>query len=243
MLYLYLKIILNIFIILFIRDIKNKIIEKNSSFEYYFCHTLKKFFHSNINYNCSNDRLPNINFYDNIEEYKKNINIFLNIKKTKIENIFLLLAILPILKNNSTIIYRINNKDIFNLFKKIFIYKKIKNKIIKINENDFHYFNENFNHFLGYKWELIPKKNIINNLRYIINNFYNESCLEIFDKSLNLNFKYFIKKKKNKLSSKDINNLFSKFFAYLFIFIVFIENIGIYEKEKCVGKGSTGRVS
>lgn len=220
MLYLFIKIILNIFIILFIKDIKNKIVEKNSSFENYLCFTLNKFFYSKENYNCSNEQFLNRNFYDDIEEYKKNINILLSIKKTKIENIFLLLAIMPILKNNSTILYKINNKDIFNLFKKIFINKKIKNKIIKIYENDFHYFNKNFNHFLNYKWEFIPKKIILNNLRYIINNFYNESCLEIFDKSLNLNFKYFIKKEKNKLSSNDINNLFSKFFVYLFNFIV-----------------------
>lgn len=220
MLYLFFKITLNIFIILFIKDIKNKTIEKNSSFENYLCLTLNKLCYSKINYNCSNEQFSNRNFYENIEEYKKNINILLNIKKTKIENIFLLLAIMPILKNNSTILYKINNKDIFNLFKKIFINKKIKNKIVKICENDFHYFNENFYHFLRYKWELIPKKIILNNLRFIINNFYNESCLEIFDKSLNLNFKFFIKKEKNKLSSNDINNLFSKFFVYLFNFIV-----------------------
>lgn len=127
---------------------------------------------------------------------------------------------MPFLKNNSTLIYKINNKEIYNLFKNISINKKIKKKNIIINSKDFHYFNENLNYFLNYKWELIPKQNILNNLRYIINNFYNGSCLEIFDKSLNLNFKYFIESEKKVLSSNDINNLFSKFFVFYLILLL-----------------------
>ena len=54
------------------------------------------------------------------------------------------------------------------------------------------------------------KKKILNNIRSIINNYYNESCLEIFDKSLNLNFKYFIQNKRKKFSLESINDLMSK---------------------------------
>lgn len=40
------------------------------------------------------------------------------------------------------------------------------------------------NYLLNYKWELSPEKFILDNLRYVLNNFYNESNFEIFQKSL-----------------------------------------------------------
>ena len=50
-------------------------------------------------------------------------------------------------------------------------------------------------------------------VRYIINNYYNESFLEIFDKALNLNLRLYIQNKKNKFSLKEIKQLMSKLFS------------------------------
>ena len=72
------------------------------------------------------------------------------------------------------------------------------------------YLLEKFNDLINYKWEFIPNKELLNNIRYIINNYYNNSYLEIFDKSLNLNFKYFLRSKKDYLSLRELNALMSK---------------------------------
>ena len=72
------------------------------------------------------------------------------------------------------------------------------------------YLLEKFNDLINYKWEFIPNKELLNNIRYIINNYYNNSYLEIFDKSLNLNFKYFLRNKKDYLSLSELNALMSK---------------------------------
>lgn len=45
---------------------------------------------------------------------------------------------------------------------------------------------------------------------YIINNYYNKICLEIFDKALNMNLNLYIRNKKKKISFKEINRLMSK---------------------------------
>ena len=129
-----LLIIINFFIIY---ELKDKIIEE--PIEYYFHYILCKYFFFERNYNCKNQIFTNKNFYDNIIEINKNNEILINIKKTKIENIFLLIGIMPFLKNKSLINYQINNKAIFKLFKIIFI-NKIFKKTIKISENDFFFF-------------------------------------------------------------------------------------------------------
>ena len=214
---------IKLYIIFFILSILNipdyKIIMDNNSLDYYFSYSLCKFFYFEINYNCTNNIFIDNNFYQNIMNIYQNINLFISIKKAKIENIFLLIGIMPFLKNNSSIIYKINKKEIFKLFKNIFKYKKIKNKIIKLNEYDFQNFIKIFKDLINYKWELIPKNKILNNIRYIINNYYNESFLQIFDKSLNLNFKYYFQEKKQNLSLKDINYLMSKTYKYIIYFI------------------------
>lgn len=213
--YLFIKFF--IIILILIINQKNKINQDNNSLEYYFISSICKFLHFKTNYNCSKNIFIDDNFYEQISEINSNINLFINIQKTKIENIFLLIGVIPFLKNNSTIIFRINKKEIYQLFKNIFIYKKINNKIIKIYEYDLQYLNEKFNDLMNYKWEFIPKKIMINNFRYIINNYYNEYCLEIFDQSLNLNYKYYIHNNKNKLSLEDIKDLMSKFLYYIII--------------------------
>ena len=149
------------------------------------------------NINCKNQILKDKNFYDDIKEKTTTINIMINIKKTKIKNILILIGLLPFLKYNSNILYKINSKEKKIIYLKNYHKKKIKNRIIKINENDFHYFIENFNGLINNKWKLIPDENIVNNIRYIVNNYYNESCKEIFDKSLNIDFESYILNKKS----------------------------------------------
>ena len=145
-------------------------------------------------------------------EINRNINLLINVKKSKLENILLLLGIIPFLKNNSTLSYKINNKEINFFFKKTFKNKRIKYKIIKFDYNDLNIFNEKINELLNYKWELIPEKFILDNLRYVIDNFYNESSFEIFQKSLNKNYAFFIKIKKKEMTYENIESLLSKLF-------------------------------
>jgi hypothetical protein len=45
-------------------------------------------------------------------------------------------------------------------------------------------YNEKINELLNYKWELFPEKFMLDNLRYVLNNYYNESNFEIFQKLL-----------------------------------------------------------
>ena len=175
---------------------------------------------------------------NNLNSINNNINLLLNFNKTKIENIFILIVLMPFLKTTLKIKKTKKRIEFFELIKYIFN-KTENNYYIKINPCDFHFFIKQFNNTINYQWELIPQTNIINNLRYILIKYYNEVCLEIFDKSLNFNFEFYIKVNKNKLKFNEIYNLLSKFDLYLII----LENIGIYKKEKFIGKGTTGFVS
>ncbi len=134
----------------------------------------------------------------------------INIKKTKIENILLLIGIVPFLNKKSIIIFKINEKNLFFLLKNIFKDRTLNNRIVEISKNDFHYFIDNFNEFVNYNWELIPNKDLINNIRYILNKYYNQFCRDIFDKSLNNNFMNYIHKINNKLSFEKLEDLLSK---------------------------------
>lgn len=196
--------------------IKNK--EDKNSLEDCFTQILCKYFHFERNYNCYNNLFNNMHIYDDIIEINQNIELMLNIKKTTIENIFLLIGIFPFLKNNSTITFTIKDKKIYKLFKSIYKNKKFKRNI-RINKYDFHLFNKKFNELINYKWELIPNQNVSKTIRYIINNYYNEICLYIFDKSLNLNFKYYIENNKYKLSEKQIQNLMCKIISYIYFIV------------------------
>ena len=110
-------------------------------------------------------------------------------------------------KNLST---NIKNKEIYNYIKKIFKNKRIKHKIIKLNYNDFYKFNEKLDELLSYKWELIPEKVMLDNLRYIINNYYNESNFNIFQKSLYVNYDLYIQRKRKEITYSDLVSLLSK---------------------------------
>jgi hypothetical protein len=141
----------------------------------------------------------------------------MNIKKSKLENIVLLLGIIPFLKNNSTLSYKINNKGIYKLFKKIFN-KAIISKVIKFDYSDLYIFNKKMKKILYYEWELIPKKYMLDNLRFIINNYYyNETNLDIFQESLNLNYKSYILNKKNEMTYDEIKNFLSKLIIIYFL--------------------------
>ena len=142
-------------------------------------------------------------------------NSLLKIKASKIENVILLVEIMPLLKKD-LLIYLNNNKDLFKLFNKIFYEKEIfNNNTLRITRKDIYYLIVNFNELWNYKWEVFPELEEINKVRYIINNYYNESFLEIFDKALNLNLRLYIQNKKNKFSLREIKQLMSKLFSFL----------------------------
>lgn len=183
-----------------------------NNLENYFSQSICKILYFTINYNCSLNLFTNNDFYEDIKEINSNIDILINIKISKLESIFLLLGIIPFLKNNSTLSYKINNKEIYNFIKELFKNKnkKINHKIIKLNFIDFKTFNEKLEELLNYKWELIPKKIILDNIRYIIDNYYNESNFDIFQKSLYMNYNIYIQLKKKEIAFNNLVNLLSK---------------------------------
>lgn len=176
----------------------------------YFSQSICKILYFTINYNCSLKLFTNKDFYEDIKEINSNIDLLINIKISKLENIFLLLGIIPFLKNNSTLSYKINNKEIYNFIKELFKNKKIIHKIIKLDFIDFKAFNEKLEELLNYKWELIPEKIILDNIRYIIDNYYNESNFDIFQKSLNMNYNFYIRLRKKEITFNNLVNLLSK---------------------------------
>jgi hypothetical protein len=184
--------------------------------ETYFSQSICQFLFFTINYKCSMNFFLNDNIYNDILEINSNVKILINIKKTKLENIFLLLGIIPFLKNNSTLSYKINNKGIYKFFKDI-LNKRIKYKIIKFGYNDLHSFNKMMKNLLYYDWELIPKKLMLDNFRYIVNNYYNDSSLILFQESLNMNYKSYIQNKRNEMSYDELKNLLSKLIIINFI--------------------------
>lgn len=161
---------------------------------------------NNLNYNITNEYY----FIETIKKIEKNCgSLILKIKKSKIENIFILLVLYPFLKNNSVILYKLKNIEDYNKLNYIFNIKKFK-KILRINIKDINYLIEQIKNKIYYVWEIFPSLDLLKKIRYIINNYYNEFILEIFDNSLNLNMENYIKKNKNDLNSDKIYNLMSK---------------------------------
>ena len=192
---------------------KNEVIDLND----YFSHAICQLIIFNLNYKCSVSFFTNTNFYNDILDINNNINLLINIKKPKLENILVLLGIIPFLKNNSTLSYKINNKGIYKIFKTI-IKKEIKYNIIKLDFNDFLSFNKKIKKLLYYKWELIPKQFILENIRYIINNYYDEPNLAVLEKSLNMNYKLYIQNKKFEMTNEEKKILLSKLIIINFIY-------------------------
>jgi hypothetical protein len=206
---IFIKFFLLFFIISIILDEVNHKKDINN-LENYFSQSICKILYFTINYNCSLKLFANNDFYEDIKEINSNIDLLINIKISKLESIFLLLGIFPFLKNNSTLSYKINNKEIYNFIKKLFKNKNIKHKIIKLDFIDFKTVNEKLEELLNYKWELIPEKIILDNIRYIIDNYYNESNFDIFQKSLYMNYNFYIHLKKTEITFNNLVNLLSK---------------------------------
>ena len=208
---IFIKFFLLFFIIAIILDEVNHKKDINN-LENYFSQSICKILYFTINYNCSLKLFVNNDFYEDIKEINSNIDLLINIKISKLENIFLLLGIFPFLKNNSTLSYKINNKEIYNFIKELFKNKnkKINHKIIKLDFIDFKTVNEKLEELLNYRWELIPEKIILDNIRYIIDNYYNESNFDIFQKSLYMNYNFYIQLKKKEITFNNLVNLLSK---------------------------------
>ena len=208
---IFIKFCLLFFIIAIILDEVNHKKDINN-LENYFSQSICKILYFTINYNCSLKLFANNDFYEDIKEINSNIDLLINIKISKLENIFLLLGIFPFLKNNSTLSYKINNKEIYNFIKELFKNKnkKINHKIIKLDFIDFKTVNEKLEELLNYRWELIPEKIILDNIRYIIDNYYNESNFDIFQKSLYMNYNFYIQLKKKEITFNNLVNLLSK---------------------------------
>ena len=216
-LFLYIKTVVFLILLLEInvnieqRKLKYNKFINNYKFDYYFSKYICSFFILKLDSNCINDIFINNNFYDFLKDINDNINLTLKIhKKTKIENVILLIGIMPFIKKKTIIKYKIRNKEIYNFFKIHTNIKIKKNKIIHLTNSDFHYFNEYFNDLINFKWEFIPNHYIINHLRYIINNYYDKASLIIFDQILNLNCEFLINNNFYRLPFENINDLMSK---------------------------------
>lgn len=142
------------------------------------------------------------NYFD-LLNIRNNFNVFR--KKKMIENIFILISIFPFLQ-----------KEI-NITKKNIIYYLLKNlfninntDVIKIKRENKKLFSSKFNELINYKWEDLPNRNQTNYIRHILYHFYPEECLQIYEKSLNKNIKYYIDNNKNKISLELINDLMGK---------------------------------
>ena len=142
-------------------------------------------------------------------------NLLLKIKKTKIENVLMLVKIIPFLKDKISIIIKIS-KNLYPFFKKTFKNQKFKNNIIKFNNQYFKYLINDFKNLFDYNWELIPKLDDINRVRYVISNYYNEFCLKIFDNYLNYNLNNYILNNKYLFTIEDIYKLMSKCFKNIY---------------------------
>ena len=148
------------------------------------------------------------NIFDLLNK-KNNFDIFK--QKTKIENIFIFIIIFPFLKKEKEIIISKRN-SLYKLFIKFF--NNQSDKKFKINKNYFKNFTIHFKNLLNYKWEILVNRNITNYLRHIIYHYYSEQYLNIYEKSLNLNIKYYFDNNKNK-SYELISDLMSKMLLFI----------------------------
>lgn len=152
-----------------------------------------------------------MNFFNEINETSRNITLLIELNRTNIENLIILIGTIPFVKNNSIFLYHVKNVKTYEIIKKILRNKTISNKNIIMTEKDFQLIKKNIIKFLNYKWELIPNQNILNIIRFALNNYYNEVDFQLFDKILNINFKYYINS--NILSIDAITSLMSKFYS------------------------------
>lgn len=107
--------------------------------------------------------------------------------KTKIENIFILIAIFPFIQNE---IFITKKHYIFGFLEYIFETKN--NDVLKFSKRNITNFSSKFKELLYYEWEYLPNKNNTNYIRHILYHYYSSDCLNIFENSLNRNIGYFI---------------------------------------------------
>jgi len=161
------------------------------------------------NFNCFDEIFDNVDFFDDAKPTIKKINLLIHEKETKIENLFLLIAAIPFIEKNYRLIYKINERKFHSIFQNFFG-NKINDKIIMIKKPDVQKIGNKLINLLEYKWELIPSRNILNIIRFVINHYYEESCFNTFEKLLNINFKNYIKINQNILTEENECDLFSK---------------------------------
>ena len=78
----------------------------------------------------------------------------------------MMVKIFPFLKDKISIIIKIS-KNLYPFFKKTFKNQKLKNNIIKFNNQYFKYLIKDFENLFDYDWELIPKLDDINIFKII----------------------------------------------------------------------------
>lgn len=162
------------------------------------------------NYDCKREIFNNDNFFYDVKSVSKNKDLLIKAKNSKLINLFLLIALIPFFESDSKLIYKINEKAFVSMFKNNYG-ERINNNLIKLKKEDFQKEQNELINLLDYEWEIIPSRNIINFLRYIINNYYCEDCLTNFDTSLNRNYKNYLEKKNiNNISLKSKAELISK---------------------------------
>lgn len=181
----------------------------NKKFENEFKTHLCKVLNGFKNQTCFDNIFINLNFFNEINEIPSNITLLIDLNKTNIENLLLLMGTIPFIKNNSIISYNIINEKTLNTIRAILKYKSFIKNSINIDEHDFNLIKDKIINCLNYDWELLPSQNIINIIRYTLNNYYNETTLELFDSYLNFNYKYYLAT--NILSFDTLQNLISKF--------------------------------
>ena len=166
--------------------------EFDNEFKAYFC----KIINSINSQECINTIFLNLNYFNELDEISNNnITLLIELNRTNIENLLLLIATIPFLNKNSKIVYKIKNPKTFKIMKKMFHDKHKLNNFINITKEDFNGMKDKIINFLNYKWELIYSQNILNIIRYVLNNYYEETVLQLFEQYLNLNFEYYLKTK------------------------------------------------
>lgn len=204
---------INIFILIIINLVNYILIRERRYYNCYFIIKSKNNLLKDDNFKCSKKRFININYLNEIENHNQKIDIFiLDSNSTRIENTLILIGIFPFIKNNSFVLLRIKSKLTYQTIKKVLKVRTLKKKYIMLYKKDIMFLYNNFTTLLSYNWELIPSFSFLNNIRYIINNYYTDKFLDIYDTILNVIFKNYISKNKYSFSYENIKELMSKYF-------------------------------
>ena len=188
----------------------NKKYIKHKRLELYFSEFLCHLLVINDKNNCKKQLIIDYNFFYYDIAIENNINLYIDNNISFIENLLILIGLVPFLKHNSTLEFKINNEIAKQLFQEKFNYKSIKNSSYTFYISDLEVIKNKLNDLIDYIWEFLPSKKILDIIRYIINNYYDDSCNEIFEEVLNKNYAYFIQHNNNNLSNKAKEKLMSK---------------------------------